>query len=223
MKGVFMMKKLIGLAVMSVMVVAGCTEQDTEKASSETGTETAVAKEAVTSTGVYVGNPQVPADDSLDEVGETFADHKGELTLLNQLYPNETIELGPIKLVVKDVKKMHLRPDYGMIDYFHVLTHDEEFDFVKMYVEVTNTSNEEVNFGPVALVTTSTGEQVIWENDIYLDGLHGTYAPGEMKVGNVGFIIEQSDIDSVTFLTSDVFDQEEKLVMKATERTYELK
>ncbi|MEW8986213.1 MAG: hypothetical protein AB2401_04280, partial [Bacillus sp. (in: firmicutes)] len=61
---------------------------------------------------------------------------------------------------------------------------------------------------------------VTWENDIYLDGLHGVYAPGEKKQGNVGFILENSNIQSVKVLTSDVYDANEKLIQNATELEY---
>lgn len=217
------MKRIsIVLIILLLSVVTACNNEDklSEEKVSATATATATAKEPTKGTTEYVTNPQVPDDRELDEVGEVLSDRKGEITLLSQLTPNETVNVGPIQMVVKEVKTIHLRPDYGMIDYFHMLTHDEEFDFVKVFFEVTNTSNEEVNFGPVALVETSEGEKVTWEKDIYLDGLHGVYAPGEKKQGNVGFILENSNIQSVKVLTSDVYDANEKLIQKATELEY---
>lgn len=215
------MKKLtIAFILLLLTVVTACNNETKLSETKVPATETATAKQPAKGTTEYFPNPQVPDDRELDEIGEVLSDRKGDVTLLNQLTPNETVNLGPIQLVVKEVKTIHLRPDYGMIDYFHVLTHEEEFDFVKVFFEVTNTSNEEVNFGPVAFVETSEGEKVTWEKDIYLDGLHGVYAPGEKKQGNVGFILENSNITSLKVLTSDVFDQNEKIIDQATELEY---
>lgn len=217
------MKKItIAFILLLLTVVTACNNEtkSSEAKVSVTDTATATAKEPTQGTAEYFPNPQVPDDRELDEIGEVHSDRKGEVTLLSQLTPNETVNVGPIQMIVKEVKTIHLRPDYGMIDYFHGLTHDEEFDFVKVFFEVTNTSNEAVNFGPVALVETSEGEKVTWEKDIYLDGLHGVYAPGEKKQGNVGFILENSNIKTLKVLTSDVFDQNEELIQKATELEY---
>ncbi|MEK3992872.1 MULTISPECIES: DUF4352 domain-containing protein [Robertmurraya] len=216
------MKKItIAFILLLLIVMTACNNETKLSEAKVTATETATAKQSAKGTTEYAPNPQVPDDRELDEIGEVLSDRKGEITLLNQLTPNETVNLGPIQLVVKEVKTIHLRPDYGMIDYFHVLTHDEEFDFVKVFFEVTNTSNEKVNFGPVALVETSEGEKVTWEKDIYLDELHGVYAPGEKKQGNVGFILENSNIQSFKLLTSDVFDQKENLIQKGQELEFQ--
>lgn len=208
-----MKKFAIAAVLLLISVLIGCSKE-TDIA------EPATAKQPTKGTNEYFPNPQVPDDRTLDEVGEVFNDRKGEITLIDQLYPNETVEMGPVTVTIKEVKMVHLRPDYGMIDYFHMLTHEEEFDFVKVFFEVTNTSNQQVNFGPVALLETNTGEKINWENDIYLDGLHGEYAPGEKKQGNVGFILEMSEIESFKLLTSDVFDQDEEVIEKAVELEY---
>ena len=70
----------------------------------------------------YKSNPQVTEDRSLLEVGQSVSDEKGEATLKPNNQVNQTYEEGPIKLTVKDMKIIHLRPDYSLIDYFHVLT-----------------------------------------------------------------------------------------------------
>lgn len=161
----------------------------------------------------YSSNPQVTDDRTLLEVGQSVSDEKGEATLKAINPVNETYEVGPIRLNVKDMKLIHLRPDYSLIDYFHVLTHDEEFDFVKVFVEIENTSNEKINFAPIALIETSTGEKLDWGKDIYLEELNGEIEGNSTKKGNLGFIIDSSkDLEWIELTTSDVFDKDENKI-----------
>ncbi len=182
----------------------------------------------------YQPNPQVTDDHSLQKVGQTYADPKGEATLKEIKNVNKTYELGSIELTVREMKLIHLRPDYGMIDYFHVLTHDEEFDFVKVFVEIKNKSSEKVNFAPIALIETNTGETFDWQKDIYLEELNGEIEGNGTKFGNLGFIVnatgddhghkegqnesghkEAKDIKWIEITTSDVFDKDQKKISKA--------
>ena len=162
----------------------------------------------------YDSNPQVTDDRSLLEVGQSISDEKGEATLkaINQV--NKTYEEGPIKLTVKDMKIIHLRPDYSLIDYFHVLTQQEEFDFVKVFIEIENTYSEKMNFAPIALIETNTGEKLDWEKDIYLEELNGEIAGHEIKKGNVGFILKSTeDLEWIEITTSDVFNKDEEKII----------
>lgn len=188
----------------------------------------------------YQPNPQVTDDRSLQKVGQTYTDGKGEATLKAIKNVNKTYEVGPIELTVKEMKLIHLRPDYSMIDYFHVLTHDEEFYFVKVFVEIKNTSPEKVNFAPIALLKTSTGETFDWEKDIYLEELNGELEGNSTKFGNLGFIVnatdsdkhndehsdeeeshkknhvkEAKDIEWIEITTSDVFDKEKNKISES--------
>lgn len=171
----------------------------------------------------YQPNPQVTDDQSLLKVGQTYSDSKGEATLKAIKQVNQTYKVGPIELTVKEMKVIHLRPDYSMIDYFHVLTHDEEFDFVKVFVEIKNTSSEKVNFAPIALLKTNTGETFDWEKDIYLEELNGELPGNSTKSGNLGFIVNAAEsgahnrgdaekIEWIELTTSDVFSAEEKKI-----------
>ncbi|MCM3796815.1 hypothetical protein [Priestia megaterium] len=181
----------------------------------------------------YQPNSQVTDDRSLQKVGQTYADEKGETTLKAIKPINKTYKLGEIELTVKEMKLIHLRPDYSMIDYFHVLTHDEEFDFVKVFIEIKNNSSEKVNFAPIALLKTSTGETFDWQKDIYLEELNGEIEGNGTKFGNIGFIVnttgghahkegqnesdhkEEKDIKWIEITTSDVFDRNEKKISEA--------
>ncbi|QCR30514.1 hypothetical protein [Priestia megaterium] len=181
----------------------------------------------------YQPNSQVTDDRSLQKVGQTYADEKGEATLKAIKPINKTYKIGEIELTVKEMKLIHLRPDYSMIDYFHVLTHDEEFDFVKVFVEIKNKSSEKVSFAPIALLKTNTGETFDWQKDIYLEELNGEIEGNATKFGSLGFIVnatgghahkegnsdadhkEAKDIKWIEITTSDVFDKNEKKISEA--------
>ncbi|MFJ8265990.1 hypothetical protein [Peribacillus asahii] len=220
-------------------------ETQTENRAIEKNDETEQQKsqeQAENNTDKYEPNPQVPDDRSLQKVDQTYGDEKGEATLKAIKNINQTYEVGPIELTVKEAKLIHLRPDYSMIDYFHVLTHKEEFDFVKVFVEIKNTSSEKVNFAPIELLKTNTGETFNWEKDIYLEELHGDIEGNSTKAGNLGFIVnaagghtdkdehgegtddhsskyvhadETKDIKWIEIKTSDVFDANKKKISES--------
>ncbi|HSO56965.1 MAG TPA: hypothetical protein VLQ66_01905 [Paenisporosarcina sp.] len=200
------MKKFIALLGLLTLVISGCSNNTV-----------ATVKEKPANIDYlndYYSNPQVTDDRTLLKVDQTVSDEKGEATLkaINQV--NKTYSDGPIKLTVKDMKLIHLRPDYSLIDYFHVLTQEEEFDFVKVFIEIENKYPEKVNFAPIALIETNTGEKLNWENDIYLEDLNGELEGNETKKGNIGFIVESSDdLEWIEITTSDVFDKDgEKII-----------
>lgn len=198
------MKTFIVLITFLTLLISGCSSNLNESA-----TTSEKEKQADYLTD-YAPNPMVTDDRSLLEVGQEVLDEKGEATLkaINQV--KESYEIGPIKLNVKEMKVVHLKPDYSLVDYFHVLTHDEEFDFVKVFVEIKNTSSEKVNFAPIALIETSSGEKFDWEKDIYLEDLNGEIEGGTTKKGNLGFILDvHEDLEWIEITTSDVFDKDE--------------
>ena len=206
MDGGFIKKKIIVLMAFLLLAITGCSN------SSAAPTKENPAN--LDYLNDYDSNPQVTDDRSLLEVGQSVSDEKGEATLkaINQV--NKTYEEGPIKLTVKDMKIIHLRPDYSLIDYFHVLTQQEEFDFVKVFLEIENTSTEKMNFAPIALIETSTGEKLDWEKDIYLEELNGEIEGNEIKKGNLGFILKSTEnLEWIEITTSDVFNQDEEKII----------
>ncbi|WP_017380600.1 hypothetical protein [Paenisporosarcina sp. TG-14] len=202
------MKKHIALLVLLTLVISGCSNNTVASVKEKPAN--------IDYLNDYNSNPQVPDDRTLLEVDQTVSDEKGEATLkaINQV--NKTYEDGPIKLTVKDMKIIHLRPDYSLIDYFHVLTQEEDFNFVKVFVEIENKYPEKVNFAPIALIETSTGEKFNWESDIYLEDLNGEIEGNETKKGNIGFIVESSnDLEWIEITTSDVFDKDEEKIIES--------
>lgn len=208
------MKKTVYLMMLSALLLGGCSEQADSKVVALAADQ---QYEIPRYYEDYVLSPQVTDDRMLQETGQNKRDAKGEATVKAVNMDSETVEVGPVELTVAESKILQLEPDYSLIDFFHSYTHDQKFEVVKMFVEITNTSDEPIHFAPVALLETAKGETKLWEDDIYLEELNGELAPGETKQGNIGFIIEEGDLDSVTITTSDVFGNKDKKIADALE------
>ncbi|MGE6487059.1 DUF4352 domain-containing protein [Paenisporosarcina sp. NPDC076898] len=211
--------KKISFFLILLLVLTGCSSvNNTENKTTGDQVKTIdqTEKNQNVKKDVYVPNPQITDDINLETVGETVTDDKGELTLKSYKRINKTVNIGGVEMVLKEVKLMHFVPDYSMIDFFHSYTHEEEFDFLKVGIEVKNTSDEDMKFTPVAFVKTSNGELKTWEDDIFLEELNGELQSNSDKKGNMGFILENtSDIKSIEFLTSDVLNNVDESVEKA--------
>lgn len=129
----------------------------------------------------------------MNQIGQNVSDAKGELTLKAYKKVNETLDVGPIEVKVKEMKVMHATPDYSMIDFFHGYTHDEDFDIVKVNVEIKNNSDKKIKFSPVAFLETDRGEHLTWEDEIYLEELTGEIEGNGSKSGNIGFILNDGN------------------------------
>ncbi|PLR84392.1 DUF4352 domain-containing protein [Bacillus canaveralius] len=212
------MKKLFFVLILLFSLTGCAPEDNTENQAAENKTDKSEQTEKTapkTNEDIYVPNPQVTDDINLVTVGETITDAKGELTLKAYDQVNETVKIGPVEMVIKDIKVLHFVPDYSMIDFFHAYTHEEEFDFVKVAVEVKNTSNHAVKFNPIAALEMNSGEHKTYEDDIYLEELTGEIESNGVKKGNMGFILQETDdIQSVELLTSDAVDKSDKIIEK---------
>ncbi|KOO51780.1 DUF4352 domain-containing protein [Viridibacillus arvi] len=204
------MKKSLGFLLLSSLLF-GCSDKDFSTSSP------ALAQEIESNyLDGYGANPQVPDDRTLLTVGQSIKDAKGEATLQKINLEEQTINVGDIKLTVKDTKLIHLFPDYSLTDYFHALTHDEEFEFVKLFVEIKNNSNDKVNFAPIAMIETNTGQKITWDQDIYLENLNEEIEGSASKKGNLGFIVDtKTNLEWIEITTSDVFDENEEKVADA--------
>lgn len=238
--------KKFGWLVLLVILTTGCTsESDTNQAAEEKETNTEVADEkteaaedkteapkekkkttAETSEDTFIESPQAPDDSELTDIGATHSDQDGKIKLLAYAPEEQQVNVGPMTVTIHEAKFMHYKPSPDMIDFFHGFTHDESsFNYVKLRVTVENTSEERLNFAPVSHLETNTGEKKGFKDDFYLEELHGNYAAGEIRKGQLGFILEKGDKDSleeITVNTSDVF-QNEKSVEKGKAYTISFK
>lgn len=216
------MKQILA-ALMLGTILSGCgtmpdtvQEKSSEKSAPKQETPVSIEKSAA-----YVPNPQLPDDRKLTKVDASVTDAKGELTLTQFVRPGITRTIGPITMKVEEVKVFHARPSYGMIDFFHGFTHDESFDLVKTRVTITNGGDEPVTFNPVAHFKLDATTEKTLQDDVYLESLATTYAPGETRRGNFGFIIEQP-LTSVELLTSDVLSAKRDVLGKGSSLTLRL-
>lgn len=212
------MKKLLPLLLIPALLMGCSSEQSSVKtAKAENEPKQASPKEekqrAKSLEDVYVPNPQVPDDTNLVKVGESLKDEKGEATLKEMAALHKTFQVGPIELKVKNVKVIHNVPSYSLMDYFHSFTeHHEEFDYVKVEVEMINHAEQPVHFAPVAQMKTSNGDEMTFADDFYIEYLSGELQGHGSKQGALGFIIEKpaDELASLEFITGDVLDENEK-------------
>jgi hypothetical protein len=199
--------------MLAFSMLTGCSFAEAESNEETNPVKTVAEKPIKKNTEVYVPNPQVTDDRELKKAGDSFSDDKGELTLKAVKEVNKTFNLDGIEYKIKDLKLLHFIPNYSLIDFFHPYTHDEEFDFVKIGVEVKNHSSESYHFGPVAMVNINDRIHKTWEDDFYLEELHGEILAGQKKQGNLGFIVEElEDLEKVEILSGDLVDKDKKKI-----------
>jgi len=199
--------------MLAFSMLTGCSFAEAESNEEANPVKTVAEKPIKKNTEVYVPNPQVTDDRELKKAGDSFSDDKGELTLKAVKEVNKTFNLDGIEYKIKDLKLLHFIPNYSLIDFFQPYTHDEEFDFVKIGVEVKNHSSESYHFGPVAMVNINDRIHKTWEDDFYLEELHGEILAGQKKQGNLGFIVEEpEDLEKVEILSDDLVDKDKKKI-----------
>ncbi|MEY2192133.1 hypothetical protein AB7942_05280 [Neobacillus sp. BF23-41] len=208
------------ITILFVFLLTGCSfasiQPTNEKTDTKTeNTSTVTKKISKDDHDAYYNSPQVTDDSTLQKPGQSVTDEKGEATLKAIKHINKVYHFGDIEYTIKEMKLLHYRPDYSLIDYFHPLTEAEEFDFIKLSVDIKNQSKEKRNFAPVALFETNTGVKMDWKQDMYLEHLNGEIEGNQIKRGSLGFIVDQAGskkTEWISILTSDVFnDKHERL------------
>lgn len=213
------MKHVLIILCTASLILGACANNADQNASQTENTK-AVAKanepNAENENKGLIDSPQAPDDSSLTEVGETYQDADGSITLKASADFNEKTTIGDIELTVSDVKVMSYAPSPDLIDFFHGYSNDEtKFNYVKIRVQIKNTSDQLVNFAPVSILETSNGEKKGFDDDFYLENLYGNYEPGEERIGQLGFVLnttEPEQLNAITIQTSDVFDEKEETI-----------
>lgn len=210
------MKARLAWLLVPIALVCGCQSETTQ------GTATAASlAEAPDYTEQYVASPQVSDDRQLQEPGQKVRDAKGGLELLAANMNPQKVQIGDIELTIHETKLLQYTPDYSLIDFYHAYTHEQEFELAKFFVEINNVASEEVNFAPVALIETEGGEVKTWQDDVYLESLNEGLKPGEVKSGNVGFIVEDGT-QELKLTTSKLFAADGELLAPAKTITIKL-
>jgi hypothetical protein len=151
--------------------------------------------------GDYRPNPHVTDDRRLGKPGEVVRDSHGEAEVLKATGEQKQVSAGPAELTIRESKMLRYEPAPGLADHFRQFTLKREFPLVKLFVEVRNTGDEPIHFDPAAVIRTDKGETLHWDEEIYLEELGGEIAPGEVKAGNIGFILEDADAQILTLHT----------------------
>ncbi|WP_028784712.1 DUF4352 domain-containing protein [Thalassobacillus devorans] len=215
------MKHLLYL-LMAVVLLTACTNanKEIENAKEQPEKDTEIAKketdeQEAKNQATFIDNPQAPDDSSLKKTGQTYQDGDGKIKLLALSPSEKQVTVGPMEMIIKEVKLMNYSPAPHLIDFFHGYTSQEEnFNYIKLNLIVKNTSNQTLNFAPVSVLETNKGEKKNFEDDFYLENMYGKYKSGETRYGQLGFIIKKNKtkkIDSLQILTSDVFSGKESI------------
>ncbi|MCA0988449.1 DUF4352 domain-containing protein [Guptibacillus algicola] len=223
------MKYVIGFFLAASLSLAGCAnnaeqESNNDTNSSQPETKQEDNKQNDTQTNDEQAtqaqdNPQAPDDSSLTKVGDFHEDEDGSAMLKALSNFNETTQIGDVELTISDVKVLNYSPSMDLIDFFHPYSDDEKnFNYVKLHVTVKNKSDEPVDFAPVSVLETNSGEKKGFVEDFYLEELYGVYEGNEERSGQMGFVLNETEVDklsSITVKTSDVFDEDKKSKAKA--------
>jgi hypothetical protein len=222
---------VIKMVVLAALLV-GCSDQEASNTEDSKVNKDAVGegkknKKEDPSHSKYVNNPQAPDDRSLQKVGQTFEDLDGEITLKAIQKVNKPYLIGPIELMIENVKVLNYYPSPDLIDFFHEFTHHEKnFNYVKIDLAILNTSGNKLNFAPVSYIETNTGEKKSWEEDFYMEGLYGNIEGTQRKQGSLGFVLNETpmnELKSIKIVTSPVFNGEKVIISKEKEITIRLK
>lgn len=201
---------MITLCFISLLLMSGCSS---DKENKQLSSNVSAAKSNSTETAIptyykgYPANPQVIDDRTLLQAGQTVRSNKGEAFLTEIANINKSYKTDAIELKIQEAKLIKYKPDYSLTDFYHSYTHDEQFTFIKFFVEIKNTSAETRYFAPIAYLNTDLGEKITWDQDIYLEDLNSPLKPNATKKGAIGFILEKPNIKSVKINTSGVFDE----------------
>ncbi|KGX88672.1 hypothetical protein N781_09745 [Pontibacillus halophilus JSM 076056 = DSM 19796] len=223
------MNYVIGIFLAASLMLAGCAddaeqESDSQENASQTKTkeedkEQRDSKKNDEQPTKATDNPQAPDTSSLTEVGDYHKDEDGSATLEARSTYNETTQIGDVELTISDVKVLNYSPSMDLIDFFHPYSDNEtNFNYVKLHVTVENTSDEPVDFAPVSVLETNAGEKKDFEGDFYLEELYGVYEGNEERSGQMGFVLNDTEIEklsTITVRTSDVFDEDKTSQAKA--------
>ncbi|WP_197462250.1 DUF4352 domain-containing protein [Bhargavaea cecembensis] len=197
---------MIGLATLFFSGCMGDVAAPVEQVPPERQVEAAALQADVLSKvpafyGDYQPNPHVTDDRRLGKPGEVIRDSNGEAEVLKATGEQKQVSAGPAELTIRESKMLRYEPDPGLADRYRKFTHETEFPIVKLFVEIRNTGDEPIHFDPVAMIVTDQDETLHWDEEIYLEGLGGEIDPGEVKTGNIGFILDDANAQVLTLHT----------------------
>lgn len=203
--------KALGLIVLAGGILTACSE---EKASTEKKEEATPAEQKEVS--------NKPKEDengnvTLTEVGQSTKDDDGTKAELMKIKTvNQTVDISPVKLTVKDMKVIQLS-NIGS-DYNELLTQytngkklPKKLNYIQIQYTAENTEEKNIGWNGIDKIVTNTGEQLdaansdfIWEEN----GFDGTFYGETKHEGIVGILTDSNpkDLQSLKFIISSSFD-----------------
>ena len=203
--------KALGLIVLAGGFLTACSE---EKASTEKKEEATPAEQKEVS--------NKPKEDengnvTLTEVGQSTKDDDGTKAELMKIKTiNQTVDISPVKLTVKDMKVIQLS-NIGS-DYNELLTQytngkklPKKLNYIQIQYTAENTEEKNIGWNGIDKIVTNTGEQLdaansdfIWEEN----GFDGTFYGKTKHEGIVGILTDSNpkDLQSLKFIISSSFD-----------------
>ncbi|PFK42059.1 hypothetical protein COJ23_26505 [Priestia megaterium] len=203
--------KALGLIVLAGGILTACSE---EKASTEKKEEATPAEQKEVS--------NKPKEDengnvTLTEVGQSTKDDDGTKAELMKIKTiNQTVDISPVKLTVKDMKVIQLS-NIGS-DYNELLTQytngkklPKKLNYIQIQYTAENTVEKNIGWNGIDKIVTNTGEQLdaansdfIWEEN----GFDGTFYGKTKHEGIVGILTDSNpkDLQSLKFIISSSFD-----------------
>ncbi|MFC7366267.1 MULTISPECIES: DUF4352 domain-containing protein [Bhargavaea] len=200
---------VIGLATLffsgcMVDVTAPVKQAPPEQQVEAAALQPAVLAEVPSYYGDYRPGQRITDDRRLRKTGEVMRDSLGEMEVLKATGQQKRVNTGPAELTIRETKLLRYEPESSESSLAGKFTPEPEFEFVKLFVEVRNIGDEPIHFNPLAEINTDKGEALLWKNDIYQEGLGGEIPPGEVKAGNIGFILEDANVQVLSLKTGVV-------------------
>ena len=203
--------KALGLIVLAGGILTACSE---EKASTEKKEEATPAEQKEVS--------NKPKEDengnvTLTEMGQSTKDDDGTKAELMKIKTvNQTVDISPVKLTVKDMKVIQLS-NIGS-DYNELLTQytngkklPKKLNYIQIQYTAENTEEKNIGWNGIDKIVTNTGEKLdaansdfIWEEN----GFDGTFYGKTKHEGIVGILTDSNpkDLQSLKFIISSSFD-----------------
>lgn len=183
------------------MIACSDKTEDTTKAESENAAfnepDTDSDKDIVEEETKEEPDDNELSEGPLLEVGQWLHEDDGTKVTLTAIDSDERIlDLDPIIMTIQDVKLMDREGG------------EFEGSFIQVSYEIENTSNEQIMFNGIDVITTDAKQQI----EVSSEDVSGDYIPnqyhGEIKQDGFILVPYKEDIKSIKLITSDVWDGE---------------
>lgn len=199
----FKFSKLIVLGVLAGGLLAGCGSAEESKG----GGSQEEAKPAEQKPLKQEAKKDESGRYLLENVGDTAKTEAGTGELLKIKKVNETVEIAPLKVTVKDIKVIKMSDvsndfavDMSMMTQIDSEVLEKGFSYVQVQFEAENTSDQNIEWYDLMNVVTDKGEQIDGQ---LKDFLSDDAEMDSMFIGKVkkqyqdAFVVQNDDINSV--------------------------